>query len=46
MGDVAGMCERVDRLESIDRKLDGLIRSYADLDRRLALVEKGSKAKR
>jgi hypothetical protein len=47
MGDVAQLAARTDRLDGISNKLDWLIKSYADLDRRLAAVEaKGSKAKK
>lgn len=47
MGDVAGMCNRVDRLGAIEEKLSWLIQSVTGLDRRLAAVEaKGGKAAR
>jgi hypothetical protein len=47
MGDVAGMCNRVDRQSAIEEKLAWLIQSFTALDRRLAVVEaRGSKAKK
>jgi hypothetical protein len=47
MGDVAGMCSRVDRLGAIEEKISWLIKSFTALDRRLAVVEaKGGKARK
>jgi hypothetical protein len=45
--DVANMCRTVDRLGSIESKLDMVLKSHADIFRRLdALEAKNSKAKR
>jgi hypothetical protein len=46
-GDVADVCRTVDRLGSIERKVDTILKSHVDVIRRLdALEAKGSKAKR
>jgi hypothetical protein len=45
--DVAGICRTVDRLGSIESKIDMVLKSHADIIRRLdALEAKGGKAKR
>jgi hypothetical protein len=49
LGDIpspSDLCKRTDRLDGISNKLDWLIKSYADLDRRLAVLEGKGKAKR
>jgi hypothetical protein len=47
MGDVAGICLTVDRIDAISAKLDRVIATQIDMLRRLDTLEaKGSKAKR
>jgi hypothetical protein len=47
LGDVANLARSVDRLDGIERKIDTLLKSYGDLDRRLSALEaKGNGAKR
>jgi hypothetical protein len=46
-GDVASMCNRVDRLGVIEEKLSWLIQSVTGLDRRIMAIEaKGGKARK
>jgi hypothetical protein len=44
LGDVADVCRTVDRLGGIERKIDALIKSQADVIRRLDVLEGGKSA--
>jgi hypothetical protein len=46
LGDVANLARSVDRLDSIERKIDTILKSNIDIVHRLDALEGKSKAKR